>query len=61
MAKMRRKKTVKRTASLKITPPNKKTKAGMKEENTDRELNIKDLEISMCWFVHSVQMCPQTP
>ena len=44
MAEMRQE-PVKRTASLKISPPNKKTKAGIKEENTNRELNMKDLEI----------------
>ena len=36
---------IKRMASLKISPPNKKTKAGMKEENMNRELNMKDFEI----------------
>jgi hypothetical protein len=36
---------VQRTASDKMSPPNKKTKEGLKEEHTTRVINAKDLEI----------------
>ena len=35
---------VQRNASVKRTPPNKRTKGSLKEEHTNSELNTKDLE-----------------